>query len=58
MKIRSGFKVGKLLGDWVAQVCQAAGVTESAHKYEQVTGKTCGCEKRQEILNRLTSPKV
>ena len=58
MKIRSGFKVGKLLGDWVAQVCQAAGVTERARKYEQVTGKSCGCEKRQEILNRLTPTKL
>ncbi len=53
MKIRSGVKVGQGLGDWVAKVCQVTGVTASAQKYTQVTGKACGCEKRQAILNRL-----
>ena len=54
MKIRSGLKAGKRLGDWVAQACQATGITASANKYTQVTGKDCSCAKRKEILNQLT----
>jgi hypothetical protein len=40
-------------GDTFAAIAKAVGAEWVAKKVEQVTGKPCGCKKRQEALNRL-----
>lgn len=39
------------IGDTVAAVLSACGLTKA--RVHQVTGKDCGCTKRQEALNRI-----
>jgi len=47
---------GKGLGDTVADLTHLTGIDQLAKAYEQVTGKPCGCEQRQEKLNNLSLP--
>ena len=51
MKIKTNIKSGNGLGDCVAKIAHALKLDEAAEKYEQLSGKSCGCKKRQEILN-------
>jgi len=53
MKIRSGLKTGKVVGETVKKMCQATGLDRCAEKYAQATGKDCGCAKRKAILDIL-----
>lgn len=53
MKVRTGIIAGQGLGDTVADLTRASGVDKLATIYEQTTGKSCGCEKRQDSLNKI-----
>ena len=53
MRIKSNLKAGKGLGDHVADFTHATGLDKLAEKYTELTGKSCGCEQRQEMLNQL-----
>ena len=55
MKIRTGITSGQGLGDAVADMAKLTGMDRLAGAYEQITGKSCGCEQRQEKLNQLFS---
>lgn len=56
-KVRQGFaewnvrRQSRGLGDTVAKVAHAVGITPE--RIERITGKPCGCGKRQEALNKL-----
>ena len=52
-QIRTGIKVGKGLGDYVADFTQATGLDKVAELYTEVTGQPCGCQERQEMLNNM-----
>ena len=43
----------KGLGDTVAKITKATGIKKVVDKVSKVTGKDCGCSKRQDTLNRL-----
>ena len=58
MKVKTGIIAGAGLGDAVANVTRLTGVDRLAKTYEQVTGKSCGCEERQEFLNQISVPKI
>ena len=53
MRVRTNITAGQGLGDAVADMTQLTGIDQLADVYEQVTGKDCGCSKRQEQLNEL-----
>ena len=53
MKVKTNLKAGKPLGDAVADFTQAAGLDKVAQLYTDLTGKNCGCQARQDALNRL-----
>jgi len=54
MKVRTDIKAGiNGLGDVVAEFTHTTGLDKLAKTYEQVTGKSCGCDERQEMLNQL-----
>ncbi len=52
MKVKTNIKAGMALGDCVAKIAHALGLDQVAEKYENATGKSCGCKERQEILNK------
>jgi hypothetical protein len=52
MKVRTHLKSGMGLGDCVAKIAHALGLNQLAEKYEEVSGKPCGCKQRQEMLNK------
>ena len=56
MKVRTDIMAGQGLGDTVADLTHLTGIDQLAKAYEQVTGKPCGCEQRQEKLNNLSLP--
>lgn len=43
----------KGLGDTVARLAHAVGADKLAEVYTRVTGRDCGCQQRQETLNRI-----
>lgn len=43
----------KGLGDTVAKITKATGLDKLSEIYTEITGKPCGCAKRQEALNKL-----
>jgi hypothetical protein len=55
MKVRTSIVAGQGMGDAVADLAQLTGMSRLAETYEQITGKDCGCEARQEKLNQLLS---
>ena len=42
----------KGLGDTVAKITKATGIKKVVEKISEVTGKDCGCDERQEALNK------
>ena len=46
-------KKSKGLGDTVAKITKATGIKKVVNTVAKATGKDCGCDKRQESLNRL-----
>ena len=46
-------KKSKGLGDTVAKITKATGIKKVVETVAKVTGKDCGCNKRQATLNRL-----
>ena len=56
MKVRTDIMAGQGLGDTVADLTHLTGIDQLAKVYEQVTGKPCGCDQRQEKLNNLSLP--
>ena len=53
MRVETGIKAGILLGDAVAGFTEATRLDRIAHAYEQITGRSCGCEERRQRWNRL-----
>ena len=53
MRVKTGVKSGKGLGDYVADFTHATGLDKISQTYTQLTGRDCGCEARREKLNRL-----
>tara|TARA_A100000172_G_C3011452_1_gene99977 strand:+ start:5 stop:214 length:210 start_codon:yes stop_codon:yes gene_type:complete len=46
-------KKSKGLGDSVAKITKATGIKKIVDTVAKATGKDCGCNKRQDTLNRL-----
>ena len=46
-------KKSKGLGDTVAKITKATGIKKVVDTVAKKTGKDCGCNKRQDTLNRL-----
>jgi len=46
-------KKSKGLGDTIAKITKATGIKKVVDTVAKATGKDCGCNKRQENLNRL-----
>lgn len=54
MRVKTGLKAGASgLGDIVADVTNLTGLDRMAKMYEEMTGKSCGCEERRQKLNQL-----
>ena len=53
MNVRTGITSGQGLGDTIADITHLTGLDKLADLYTQVTGKDCGCQERQELLNQL-----
>ena len=51
--VRTGLQAGRPLGDVVADITHVTGLDRIATAYSALTGKGCGCDQRQETLNRL-----
>ena len=58
MNVKSGVSAGQGLGDSVADVTHLIGLDQVAKTYEGLTGKSCGCKQRQEVLNQIQIPSV
>ena len=43
----------KGLGDTIAKITKATGIKKVVDTVAKSTGKDCGCDKRQEALNRF-----
>ena len=41
------------LGDTIRKIAVALGIKKVVDKVSEVTGKDCGCDKRQDNLNRF-----
>ena len=46
-------KKSKGLGDTVAKITKATGIKKVVDTVAKATGKDCGCDKRQDTLNRF-----
>lgn len=46
---RNGFR----LGDKLERVFRLVGIKRAAKLYEAKTGRSCGCDKRKQALNRI-----
>jgi len=46
-------KKSKGLGDTIAKITKATGIKKVVDKVAKATGKDCGCDKRQDTLNRF-----
>ncbi len=54
MKVKTNLIAGNQgLGDTIADFTHKTGLDQIAKAYEETTGKSCGCEERQELLNQL-----
>jgi len=46
---RNGFRIG----DKLERVFRLVGIKRAAKLYEAKTGRSCGCDKRKQALNRI-----
>lgn len=53
MKIRTKLKGGALVSDAVGTVAQTLNLDQMGKRYTQQTGKSCGCDKRKAILDKV-----
>jgi hypothetical protein len=53
MNVRTGLKSGNGLGDAVADLAHITGFDKVAQAYERISGKSCGCDQRRQLLNQL-----
>jgi hypothetical protein len=54
MKVRTNLLAGQQgLGDTIADFTHKTGLDQLAKGYEETTGKSCGCQQRQQQLNQL-----
>lgn len=53
LAIKTGIMAGIGAGDALAKFTEVTGLDNLATVYTNLTGKDCGCKKRQEMLNRL-----
>lgn len=44
------------LGDLMADALERTGIARLVKRRAERTGKPCGCEKRQEVLNKIKLP--
>jgi hypothetical protein len=51
--VHTGLQAGRPLGDLVADFTHATGLDRIPTAYSVMTGEACGCDRRQETLNRL-----
>ena len=51
LRARTNLRAGKPLGDCVADFTHFTGIDKAAEFYTEVTGKDCGCKRRQDWLN-------
>lgn len=58
MNIKTGIVSGKGLGDSISEVTRITGIDQLAESYETITGKSCGCEKRKHLLNKIQLPSL
>lgn len=50
---REGFAIpARGAGDAIARLTRATGIEHLAHAFERLTGRSCGCQKRRQELNR------
>jgi hypothetical protein len=42
-----------MLGDKLERLFRLVGIKRAAKLYEAKTGRSCGCDKRKETLNRI-----
>lgn len=53
LRVHSGLRAGKPLGDVLEDVTHTTGLVRLAELYTKITGKDCGCKGRQEVVNRM-----
>jgi len=53
MKLKTDIKAGQGLGDVVADFTHQTKIDQLAHLYEDITGRSCGCDERRQKLNQL-----
>ena len=54
LKVKTGLRAGKPLGDLFADFTHATGIEKLAEAYTRTTGRDCGCERRRQKLNDLS----
>jgi uncharacterized protein (DUF1778 family) len=53
MRIVESLERPMMLGDKLQRVFRLVGIKRAAKLYEAKTGRSCGCDKRKEALNRI-----
>lgn len=53
MRVHTGLIAGQGLGDVIAGFTQSTGIDQIAKSYEEITGRSCGCDERRQKLNIL-----
>jgi len=54
MKVKTNILAGQQgLGDTVANFTHQTGLDQLSKLYEEKTGKSCGCQERQAMLNQI-----
>lgn len=53
MRIVESLERPMMLGDKLERVFRLVGIKRAAKLYEAKTGRSCGCDKRKETLNRI-----
>jgi hypothetical protein len=56
MIVRTGIVSGKRIGDAISEFTRITGIDQISDSYEAITGKSCGCEKRKQGLNKIQFP--
>ena len=53
MRIVESLERPMMLGDKLERMFRLVGIKRAAKLYEAKTGRSCGCDKRKETLNRI-----